>query len=95
MEKTEAAAYRALFGDKKTPVCSVRAVTGDGRAASAALSVAHAALLLSGELSGEVSACTLGNAPEAVKLRAENCRTVLVTACSVGGSFAAVLLRKI
>ena len=95
LETTEIAAYRALFGQRDVPVCNVRGVIGEGRAATAALSAAHAALLLSGELSGEVEAYTLNGVPRTVEIRGENCRTVLVTAAAEDGSFTALLFRKI
>ncbi len=48
IDAAEREAYASLFGE--LPIYNVREVTGEGRAASAALSAAHAALLLSGEL---------------------------------------------
>lgn len=89
--------YFDIFGDRFTnvPVFSVRDRAGEGRAASAALSAAHAALMLSGKIA-EDDAYLLRKNGEAKKTHktAGELRNVLVTAYAAGGSYCAVILKK-
>ena len=96
-DSLELDAYRKLFGGKlaSLPVFTVKDTTGEGRAASASLSAAHAALMLSDkyELAGR-----------AYKLQADKMvqttvdtkalKNVLVTSYGVGGSYCAVIIKR-
>lgn len=93
-DEIERAAYRETFGERELPVLSVRKYTGEGRAASAALSAAHAALILSGKISGEQSAYLLGEEVKAVKTDTSAFKTILVTAAAAGGSYCAAVIKK-
>ena len=86
--------YEEIFAGK-IPVHQVRDYTGEGRAASSALSVAHAALTLSGDLATRQNAyyvTTEEVTKEVVDTSAY--KYVLATSCAIGGSYAAVILRK-
>ncbi len=87
--------YSRTFTDAKPPIISVRSFTGEARAASAMLSLAHGALMLSGNIDNEHNAYIMENG-KAVK-RDVDCRgmkNILVTACGTGGSYTAVVLKK-
>ena len=87
--------YEEIFAGK-IPVHQVRDYTGEGRAASSALSVAHAALTLSGDLAARQNAyyvTTEEVTKEVVDTSAY--KYVLATSCAIGGSYAAVILKKV
>ena len=87
--------YEEIFAGK-VPVHQVRDYTGEGRAASSALSVAHAALTLSGNLAARQNAyyvTTEEVTKEVVDTSAY--KYVLATSCAIGGSYAAVILKKV
>ena len=87
--------YEEIFAGK-VPVHQVRDYTGEGRAASSALSVAHAALTLSGDLATRQNAyyvTTEEVTKEVVDTSAY--KYVLATSCAIGGSYAAVILKKV
>lgn len=92
-DEIEIDVYDKLF--KSVPVLSVKGITGEGRAASAAISAAHASLILSGEISGEQEICTfVAGKAEKRKVDVSSFKTILVTACSVGGSYCSMVLKK-
>ena len=87
--------YEEIFAGK-VPVHQVRDYTGEGRAASSALSVAHAALTLSGDLATRQNAyyvTTEEVTKEVVDTSAY--KYVLATSCAIGGSYVAVILKKV
>lgn len=88
MDDMEAASLARVFGDRKLPVFNIHRYVGEGRAATAALSAAHAALLLSNRLGDGVKSENLGT------VRAESLGRLLVTSYGAGGSYAAVILSK-
>lgn len=94
LDSLEADTCRALFGETVRPVHNVRAVTGDGRAASAALSAAHAALLLSDRLKETTAFDITSPVAREIAVDSASYGTILVTAAAEGGSFCALLLRK-
>lgn len=86
--------YGELFGGN-VPVHNVRDITGEGRAAASALSVAHAALTLSGDLNKEQKAYFVTK--ESVKeqnVDTSAYKYVIATSYAVGGSYCAVVLKK-
>lgn len=86
--------YGELF-DGKVPVHNVRDISGEGRAASSALSVAHAALTLSGELNKMQKAYYVTkDTVETKETDTSGYKYVLVTSYAVGGSYCAVVLKK-
>ena len=86
--------YGELF-DGKVPVHNVRDITGEGRAAASALSVAHAALTLSGELNTMQKAYYVTkDAVEVKETDTSGYKYVLAASYAVGGSYCAVVLKK-
>lgn len=84
-----------VFDLSRVPVISVKERAGEGRAASAALGLAHAALLLHGDLAGEPDAYrkTAGGM-EKVGVKSAALSRILVVSFAAGGSYAAVVLEK-
>ncbi|MBR3638166.1 MAG: beta-ketoacyl-[Lachnospiraceae bacterium] len=89
----EIAVNKELFGGK-VPVHNVRSYVGEARAAAATLSVAHAALTLSGDLPKEQKAFFFENGVEEKTADTSAYKNVLVVAVGVGGSYSAVVLQK-
>jgi 3-oxoacyl-[acyl-carrier-protein] synthase II len=86
--------YGELFGGN-VPVINVRDITGEGRAASSNLSVAHAALTLSGALNANQNAYYVTK--DSVKketVDTSKFKYVIATSYAFGGSYAAVVLKK-
>ncbi len=89
----EIAVNKELFGGK-VPVHNVRSYIGEARAAAAALSVAHAALTLSGDLTKEQKAFFFENGVEERTVDTSAYKNVLIVAVGVGGTYSAVVLQK-
>lgn len=85
----------AVFDLSKTPVISVKERMGEGRAASAALALAHGALLLHGDLAAEPNAY-LHTEEGAVKVgvKADALHRLLAVSFAAGGSYTAVVIDK-
>ena len=83
----------SAFGGKK-PVHNVRTYIGEARSAAATLSVAHAALTLSGDLPASQKAFFFENGVEEKEVDTTAYKNVLVVAVGVGGSYSAVVLQK-
>ena len=94
VDTVEKNVYRKLF-DAKMPVHNVRTYVGESRAAASALSVATAALTLSGELGNEQKAYYFGDTVTEGKADVSGYKYVLATATSEGGSYCAVVLKKV
>lgn len=77
------------------PVVSVKARTGEGRAGSAALAAAHAALMLHGDI-GSDEAVSFSADGRATRTTADggSLKYALVTSFATGGSYSAVVLGK-
>ncbi len=93
LDTLEMAVYSDIFRSEPIPVLNVRGITGDARAASAALSLGHAALLLSGAL-GE-SASGILPSGETVTLNTAEACYVLTVAASDLGSYTAVIAKRV
>ena len=78
------------------PVINVKDYAGEARAAAAALSFAHASLTLAGELDAKQDAYFMkdGNVRKD-SVDTSNFNNVLVTSYAVGGSYTAVVLKKV
>ncbi len=95
VDRIEMDSYGRVFGEAKKPVHSVKTVVGEARAAAAALSAVHGALMLSGRLDSQQPAFVFENgAARSVKTDISAYRNVLVTSFAPGGSYTAVVLRK-
>lgn len=97
VDELEIRAYKNVFGAAfgDIPVFTVKDTTGEGRSASAALSAAHAALMLSGryELAGRAYKEEKG-AMVRTSVDTKALKNVLVTSYGVGGSYCAVIIKK-
>ena len=97
IDKVELDAYANVFGAKldKVPVITVKERMGEGRAATASLSAAHAALMLHGDIATEVDAYKIEKG-KAVKTTVESkkLKNILVTSYGLGGTFCAVVFTK-
>ena len=97
VDDTELASLRLAFGDEKLaslPVIEVRDTVGECRAAAAALSAAHAALLLSGKLSETDAYRYDGGKMSPMKFAPAGARYLLAVSCAAGGAACAVLLGR-
>lgn len=97
VDDLEIESYKRIFGDslKNKPVFTVKDTTGEGRAASAALSAGHAALMLAGKLADECNGYVYnGNKMESVKKAVSDIKRILVTSYAIGGSYCAVIIEK-
>ncbi|MCD8391580.1 MAG: beta-ketoacyl-[acyl-carrier-protein] synthase family protein [Firmicutes bacterium] len=79
-----------VFGERAgaIPVFNIRSVTGEGRAATAALSAAHAALIFTGKLGKIVESENLG------MVAASALKNILVISYSDGGTYTAVIITR-
>ena len=97
IDDIEKGALKRVFGDKlaSMPLFEVKERTGEGRAGSAALAAAEAALLLSGELAGDNAYFVAADGSVASKKAdAANLKNVLVISFAAGGSYSAVVFGK-
>ncbi|MGM9969119.1 MAG: beta-ketoacyl synthase N-terminal-like domain-containing protein [Anaeroplasma sp.] len=95
VDNLEINVYKKLFNDKLSsiPVFNIKERTGEGRAASATLSFAHAALMLSGKIE-EDNAYIFGDSITRKKVASKSLNKVLITAYGAGGSYTAVVVSK-
>lgn len=95
VDAVELAGLSAIVDLARVPLISVKARVGEGRAASAALSLAHGALLLSDTWSEESEAyySTPDGVTRVALPTAGLCR-LLVVAAAAGGSYTAIILEK-
>lgn len=95
VDAIETAALSEVFDLTRIPVITVKERTGEGRAASAALALAHGALLLHGDLGTETDAYTQDKAGmKKTTVKADALRRILVVSYAAGGSYTAVILEK-
>lgn len=97
VDDIEKAAYARVFGEKlaSMPLFQVKEHVGEGRAASATLAAAQAALMLNGEMASENAYFVSADGSVSKKIaEASSFKKILVTAFSAGGSYSAVVLGK-
>lgn len=94
VDTVEKNVYGKLFCEKM-PVHNVRDYVGESRSAASALTVATAALTLAGELGNSQKAYYLGSAVKEGKADTSAYRYVLATSQAEGGSYCAVVLKKV
>lgn len=97
IDNIETEAYKRIFKDelKNILVIQTKQRTGEGRAASAALACAHAALMLEGSIESDNNAYIIdGNKISNAKAEGKNLTNVLVTAYGAGGTYTAVVISK-
>ncbi len=95
VDAIEMNSYGRVFKNVK-PVMSVKTVVGESRAAAANLEAVHAALTLSGKLPSKQDAYVFENG-KAVKTTVDTTdyKYMLVTSFAAGGSYTAVVLKKV
>lgn len=93
VDTVEKNVYGKLF-DAKLPVHNVRTYVGESRAAASTLSIAQAALTLSGELGNSQKAFNLGDTVTEITADTTAYKYVLATSVAEGGSYCAVVLKK-
>ena len=94
IDNVETTVINNLFNAKldKLPILNVKKNLGEGRAFSASLSLAHAALLLSGDLK-ESNAYNAKTHKE-IKVKSNDLNKVLVISYGFGGSYTAIVVEK-
>lgn len=97
IDDIEKGSLKRVFGDKlaSMPVFEVKERTGEGRAGSAALAAAEAALLLSGDLAKD-KAYYIADDGSVTAKEAESAglKKILVISFAAGGSYSAVVFGK-
>lgn len=94
VDNIEKNVYGELFGGK-VPVHCIKELTGEARAAASTLTVAHAALTLSKDISGNRQAYYVNkDSVEKTVTDTSAYKYVLTTAYAVGGSYSAIILKK-
>lgn len=90
VDKTESETLKNTFGERaaEIPGFNIHRVTGEGRAATACLSAAHAALILSGKLGTSVESENLG------EVAASELNKLLVISYGSGGVYTAVIIAR-
>ena len=97
VDSIEKDSYIRVFGDRiaEIPVVQVKERTGEGRAGTAALEAAHAAMMLGGEIAeDEAYLISKDGKTSKSKVESKNLKKVLVTSFASGGSYSAVILGK-
>ena len=97
IDAIEMNSYKRVFGDKvsKLPVHNIKPLIGEARAAGAALSAAHAALMLAGKVDATQKAYFFdGDKATSKDVDTTSYKYVLVTSYAIGGSYTAVVLKK-
>ncbi|MCD8180243.1 MAG: beta-ketoacyl-[acyl-carrier-protein] synthase family protein [Firmicutes bacterium] len=90
VEQIENEMINNIFAERAgmVPVFNIHSVTGEGRAATAALSAAHAALILAGKLGNTVESENLGG------IEASSLKNLLVVSYGSGGVYTAVIMTR-
>lgn len=98
VDSQETVGLSAVFDLSRVPVLSVKQRTGEGRAASAALALAHGAFLLHGDLDAEPDAYLLPAGKTGMvqtSVSAGSLRRLLAVSFAAGGSYTAVVIEKV
>ena len=97
IDNLEKESYIRVFGDRigTLPVVQVKERTGEGRAGTATMAVAHAALMLDGEIGSDGAYfISKDGKVEKKNVESKNLKKVLVTSFATGGSYSAVVIGK-
>ena len=98
VDAIEVESYGRVFGEdvKNLPVHNIKTYVGEARAASATLSAVHAGLMLAGKLPEEMPAYNfVDGKAETITAITTDYKYVLVTSYAAGGSYTAVVLKKV
>lgn len=95
VDTIEMNSYKRVFSSGK-PVFSVKTIVGEARAAAATLQAVHAALTLSGKLPANQNAYVFEDNKDAeITVDTSDYKYMLVTSFAAGGSYTAVVLKKV
>ena len=95
VDEIETDVLSRYFDGKELPVITVKERTGEGRAASAALALAHGAMMLHGDIAEDADAyVSSGNGMKKVGVKASALNKILVLSYATGGSYTAIVLEK-
>ncbi len=96
VDDIELNALNQVFGANLANVnlLEVKDHVGEARAAAASLSLAHASLMLAGEINEDNGYKVVNNKVEATKVLAKNMKNVLCISYAVGGTYSAVIITK-
>ena len=95
LDSVETEGLAQIFDLTRTPVISVKERAGEGRAASATLGLAHAALMLHGDITEEPDAYRMtADGMKRVGVAGKTLSRILVVSFAAGGSYTAVVLEK-
>ena len=91
----EAEGLSKCFDLSRVPVISVKERAGEGRAASATLGLAHAALMLHGDLAEEPDAyLAAADGMKKVGVKSADLSRILVVSFAAGGSYTAIVAER-
>ena len=87
--------YKEVFKNRLSnmPVIEIKDHLGEARSAAAAMSLAHAALMLDGEIESS-NAYYLNDKPTKCNISFKNLNNVLVTSVGAGGTYTAIIISK-
>lgn len=95
VDDIEIGVLKKEFDLSKIPVISVKERTGEGRAASGALALAHGAMILGGDIKLERDAYLLdGEKMKKVPTDTDKMTALLVISYAIGGSYTAIIIEK-
>ena len=96
IDDIELNSYKRIFGDSlnNKNLIEVKDHVGEARAAAASLSLAHAALMLSGDIKSDNGyKLSNGNVTKTV-IESKNLKNVLCVAYAAGGTYTAIVITK-
>lgn len=96
IDDIEKNALARVFGERIStiPVFEVKERVGEGRAGSAALAAAHAALMLSGEIANDNAYFICNNTVTKKAVSTSKLKNILIISLAAGGSYSAVVFGK-
>lgn len=95
LDAVEAEGLSKCFDLSRVPVISVKERAGEGRAASATLGLAHAALMLHGDLAEEPDAyLATADGMKKVGVKSADLSRILVVSFAAGGSYTAIVAER-
>ena len=96
IDDIELNSYKRIFGAslENKKLLEVKDHVGEARAAAASLSLAHAALMLAGDIKADNGYKVLNDKVSKVTIEAKNMKNVLCCSYAAGGTYTAVVITK-
>lgn len=96
IDNVECTALKEVFKDKLNtlPILNIKDRFGEGRAATASLSLVHASLMLSGDIEKDSAYLIKNNNVEKTNVLSKNLEKVLVITYGSGGSYTAIIVER-